>query len=352
VRSKADNLAAVLRYVRAAAPCSRAEIASSTGLNKATVSSIVTELLDRRVLREIGLSGRRVGRPATLLILDGSGHVGIGVQVGADRLTVVAVDLAGRRALTWRRSFTAAERGPRRMIAGITGLVRRAAARVAAAQGSVVGLTVAVPGPVDAAGVVHGVPVLGWPNVELRAGLEAALDRPGYPVRVDTDATLGAIAEHRYGTLAGTAHLAYLAGPPGDGVGVINGGVPLRGANGYGGAFGHPCADFQPGLVDIGRLARAAGAAEPDALTELDRAGTRLGHAVAVLADLLNPAVIVLGGHYARLAPWLLPAAEREFRQRAGTPNVDAVRLVASTLGYEAAAVGAAAVALHAIERT
>lgn len=218
------SAAAVLRYVRSAAPCSRADIAASTGLNKGTVSRLVTELIERRVLREIGLTEHRIGRPATMLAIDGRGYIGIGVQVGIDHLTAVAVDLAGRRVLTWRRTSATAGRSPGRVIAEVAGLVRRAVARITAGGGTVVGLTVAMPGLVDAAGVVRGAPALGWAEVELRTSLERALGDPDYPIGVDNDATLGAIAEHRYGALAGTAHLAYLAGPPGGGVGVINDG--------------------------------------------------------------------------------------------------------------------------------
>lgn len=363
MRSKAEGLGTVLRYVRDAAPCSRAEITAATGLNKTTVSSIVGELLDRRILREIGAGGRRIGRPTTLLMLDGSGHVGIGVQVGIGHLTAIAADLAGRRLLTWRQAYTTAERGPRQVVAHIARVVRHAAERVKTAEGRVVGLTVAMPGPVDSAGVVHGVPFLGWPHVELRSDLVRALDGPAYPVGVDNDAILGAVAEHRFGALAGASHLAYLAGPPGSGVGLIHGGVPLRGANGYGGAFAQPgidaAAEFdaligRPGTTReaaIQRLARQARAAEPATLAGLAEVGARLGRAVAVLADLLNPAVVLLGGDYARLAPWLLPTAGREFRERAVTPNADALKLAASTLGSEAPALGAAAVPLNVIER-
>ena len=364
----------VLEYVRTAAPCSRAQIAAATALNKTTVSGIVTELINVRVLREIGASGRRIGRPTRLLMVDGSAHVGIGVRMGVDHLTAVAVDLAGRRLFTWRQSYATEERSPRRVIAHIVRLVRRAATRVEAAEASVVGLTVAVPGLVDSTGAVHGVPALGWPRVELGVDLERALERPAFPVVVDSDATLGAIAEYRYGAVARTKHLAYLAGPPGGGVGVIHEGRPLRGANGYGGAFGHRCADFgdpaRAGCLDaaarldalvgrptgareaaIQRLVRQARTGEPDTLAGLAEVGDRLGHAVAILVDLLNPAIVVLGGDYARLAPWLLSTAEGAFRERAATPNADAFKLVASTFGYEAPALGAAAVPLTAIER-
>src|SRR5918992_5464138 len=94
---RATNLAVVLQHVRANAPCSRADIAAATGLNKATVSSLVADLIERRLLRETGLTENRIGRPATMLVLDGQPYAGLGLQIGADELVLVAVDLGGNR---------------------------------------------------------------------------------------------------------------------------------------------------------------------------------------------------------------------------------------------------------------
>jgi predicted NBD/HSP70 family sugar kinase len=85
----------------------------------------------------------------------------------------------------------------------------------------------------------------------------------------------------------------------------------------------------------------------------LTEAGRRLGHAVSVLADLLDPRVVVLGGTLATLAPWLLPAAEAEVKTRAvaQTPGVgEAGRVVVSTLGDGAVAAGGAALVLDRLE--
>ena len=111
---RATNLAVVLRYIRTNAPCSRADIAASTGLNKATVSSLVAELIDRRLLRETGLTENRIGRPATMLVLDGAPYAAIGLEVNTDHLTVVAIDLAGERLLSWRRAFAGRRAPPAR----------------------------------------------------------------------------------------------------------------------------------------------------------------------------------------------------------------------------------------------
>ena len=102
---RTTNLAVVLRYVRIHAPCSRADIAASTGLNKATVSSLVTDLLDRRLLRETGMAENRIGRPAAMLTLESRPFAAVGIEVAADHLAAVAVDLTGARLLSWRRAF-------------------------------------------------------------------------------------------------------------------------------------------------------------------------------------------------------------------------------------------------------
>ncbi|MDI5939379.1 glycoside hydrolase family 3 C-terminal domain-containing protein, partial [Micromonospora sp. DH15] len=184
------NRAVVLRHVRVHAPCSRADIAARTGLNKATVSSLVGELIERRLVRETGLTENRIGRPATMLVLDGEPYAALGLQVGADELAAVAVDLGGNRLLTWRRAFAAPAATPAETVRALAALARRATARVAGEGRAVLGLTVGVPGLVDAAGCVPLSPALGWRDVPLADQLRAALRDPDFTVAVDNEANL------------------------------------------------------------------------------------------------------------------------------------------------------------------
>src|SRR5690349_16854435 len=124
---RATNLAVVLAHVRSAAPCSRADIAVATGLNKATVSSLVSELIGRRLLRETGLTERRIGRPATMIVLDGAPYAAIGLSLGPDELHLLAVDLSGQQLLSWHRAVRGG--APSSVLAAVAAAVKRAQAR-------------------------------------------------------------------------------------------------------------------------------------------------------------------------------------------------------------------------------
>ncbi|BCB73993.1 ROK family protein [Phytohabitans flavus] len=213
-----------------------------------------------------------------------------------------------------------------------------------------------------------------------------ALRDPKYDVAVDNDANLSALAEHRYGAYAGTANLVYLTGELGIGAGVVVDGRLLRGGRGFSGEIGHlqldpagplcpcgrvgclealagvraiiarvmpdaeadgPVTDFAPEIDEVVRRARRADAATLAALTAV---GRHLGHGVSILANLVNPDVVVLGGNFVPLSPWLLPAAESELAARAVAPDAGGCKLVASALGPGAAATGGAARALAAVD--
>ncbi|MEU6738893.1 ROK family transcriptional regulator [Streptosporangium sandarakinum] len=377
---RATNLAVVLRFVREHAPCSRADIAASTGLNKATVSSLVADLIDRRLVRETGLTENRVGRPATMLVLDGSPYAAIGVEINVDYVTAVAVDLSGERLLSWRRSFQGPDVTVSQAMAVVAGLVRRVTTRMAREERQVLGLTVAVPGLVGTDGVVRVAPNLGWRDADLCGDLTKALRDPGFPVQVDNDANLAALAEHRFGPWAGTADLVYLTGGIGVGAGVILDGRLRRGGRGYGGEIGHiqldplgaecrcgrrGCLEAVAGIgavlehaalspaeveVELEETVRLARAGDAHTLAVLAGVGRDLGRGVSMIANLLNPEVVVLGGYYVPLAPWLLPEIEAETRGRVIAPDAGGCRVVASALGYGAAALGGAARVLDLVD--
>lgn len=313
-----------------------------------------------------------------------TGYAGIGLDLGVGHLTAVAVDRGGRQILTWHRSYPPRGTAPGPAIAYAARLARTAAALVRAQGGTVAGLSVAVPGMVDRAGVVRSAPALAWNDVDLQGRLERALGDTGFPVGVDNGATLAALAEHRYGSHAGTPNLVYLADHAG--TGVINAGVALR-AGGNGAEPDHlptievpvdlaaaacacehvPCLATVSGLgtlllgtrfdrrdgpaephLEVADLVRRAAAGDRRVLAALAEFGRWLGYTIGTLVNLFDPEIVLLGGYHATLAPWSLPAARRAARSMEATPDHGRVRLAVSALGHEAAALGGATTALTA----
>lgn len=384
------NLAVVVRFIRRETPCSRADVAAGTGLNKATVSSIVAELIERGIVAELGASEqRRVGRPAVMLTVDGRRFVALGVEVNVDYLSAVAVDLGEREVLSLHERFPAASAGPAACVRHLAGLVRRTMTRLAEQDRRLVGLAVAVPGLVDLDGqAVTEAANLGWRDVPVAERLRAELGEAGFPISVDNDANLAAVGEYRAGSLSHTPNLVYITGEVGLGGGLIVNGELLRGSTGYGGEIGHMplmrdgprCGCGRRGcfeaLVGVNAIVRAAvpdlaGASEApvtdlaskvaevarratrgdrNVVDALGRVGNWLGRSAAILINIFNPDALILGGYFVPLATWILPRMRRALTTHVIAPELGGCRVALSTLGFTAAARGGAAAIIDAID--
>ena len=382
-----SNLGLVLRHLRDSGPRSRARIAQDTGLNKATVSSLVAELTDRRLVSAGDVDrGGSVGRPGLIVHLDGRTVCGIGVELNVDYAATLVLDLRGEVLFEHLIALDVPVIGPDKTLDAVACLVAEAADAAAARGAEPVGVTVAVPGLVRSVdGVATYAPNIGWHDVPVLDGLRARIDLD-CPVRVENDANLSAIAEWAMGSEARTADLVYLAGEVGVGGGVIVADQLLRGAGGLSGEVGHTslgdpdqvcgcgrrgCWETVVGLAvllreaadpddpvhDHGRdletrlaeIARRADAGDPRTLAALHKVGTALGNGAAVLINLFNPQVVILGGYFAVLGRFLTEPMAAELRARVFGPDLAGARVVLSTLGFTAAVRGGAHVALESV---
>src|SRR5918992_766427 len=384
------NLGVVLRHVSEHGPRSRATIALETGLNKTTVSSLVTELIGLDLLVERGLEQRgTVGRPGQVVELSGSGVVALGLEINVDDLAVRALDLTGaerHRALDVRdnRDVDVGE------VLDRLGTLAAAALEAVHEEGlRPVGATVALPGLVDAAsGSLLVAPNLGWTDVPVVEELHERMPSPPtppFPLAADNEANLAALAELWEGTARGLSDVLYVSGEIGVGAGIIIRGELFRGAQGFGGEFGHmtldaggrPCACGSRGCLEtlagleallemagldgreaattagsgepVAELAALARMGEERALAALRDAGHWLGIGIASAANLLNFQAVVLGGFFAQLATWLASPIARELDSHVLASAWGVPRLLPSTLGPEAAVRGAAALSLRRV---
>jgi predicted NBD/HSP70 family sugar kinase len=379
-----NNLSLVLRRLREAGPRSRSVIADETGLNRATVSSLVSELIARGLVREGGVERTgSVGRPSQPIELDGRDVVGVGLDINVEYVTVVALNLKGETVFERRVSLDLSRLGRHRVLDVLTDLTQEALGVVAERDGRTAGVTVAVPGLVDdRRGVVALAPNLGWRDLPLIEGLSERLGHPAFRILLENDANLAALGEYITGDV-GVEDLVYLTGAVGIGLGIISQGRLLRGADGFSGevghlqldAGGHRCGCGRRGcwetMVGFDALLREAAdrddpvrdrtldleeriaeiddraaAGDERTLAALAYVAERLQFGVSILVNLFNPRAVVLGGYLAALGPYLLGPLEEELDGSVLAPGSAGVRIVLSKLGFTAAARGGAQRAL------
>ena len=168
---------------------SRVAPAKELGLNRSTVTVIISALLEQGLVRELDTApygSKPNGRPRVGVALQGSGAYFGGLELGNDRLTAVVTDLTGRevgRATKPTRPEKRPQYAEERLAQLLAGLVdgRR-----------LEGIGLTVPGIVTSGGWLEWAPSLGWRDVALG---ETVRTQFGVPVHVEHDANAAAVAE-------------------------------------------------------------------------------------------------------------------------------------------------------------
>jgi len=368
------NLAALLTHVHVRGAMTRAELTARMGLNRSTIRALTAELAAVGLVREeTTVGGPRAGRPSHLVVPRAADIGVVAVDVGVERITVARVGVGGT--ILDRR--TARHNPSNHEMVAMAEVVARMADELLRSDDrftdQCIGVGVAVPGVVsDVDGRVRFAPNLGWTDVPFGSTLAALLD---LPVVLGNDGDLGALAEHRRGAGMGVPDMVYLVGDVGVGGGIIAGGQPLRGASGYAGEIGHVavnpsgkrcpcgsrgCLETELGenaiLIAAGRLPgggidgvrevlRASADGEERAAAAVTWAAVWLARGIAALVNLVNPAVVVLGGALAEL----FEATEKEVFDELDRWALDAprerVRLTVPALGADSVLLGAAELA-------
>jgi glucokinase len=305
----------------------------------------------------------------------------VGLDVGGTKVLGVVIDAAAPA------TVLAEERVP--TPDGGAGLVEVLVdlARTLAPDAAAIG--VGIPGLIDRDGILHMGPHLRRMQDVPIARLLA--EGAGARATVDNDANCHAVAEHAAGAAVGVDDTLVVTLGTGIGAGIIADGRLLHGAHGFAGEPGHmivdpngpPCPCGNRGCWErfasgsgLGRLARDAASrgrlvaakelagGDPETLrgehvTTSARAGDAESQAVldelawwialglANLANILDPAVIVIGGGLVAAADLLLPEVRRRFAGLvlAGDRR-PSVPILPAELGERAGAIGAALLAV------
>ena len=367
----------VLRALAERRQLSRSEIVSRTGLARATVSSIIYELMNGSLVRETpaaDAAGIRTGRPPQVLSLVPGAAYALGLDIAHDHVRAVLTDVVGT-ALWDATEPMAVDHDPERALDTAERLIATALDETGVPREKVLGLGAGFACPVDkdrqrlyAAGIMPG-----W--VEVRP-VEELARRTGFAVQIINDANAGVLAECRYGAAQGCDNTVYLRLSSGIGAGAVCDGRMLLGHGGIAGELGHMIAEPRGILCRCGNrgcletvaspaavaalLARSWGRsvdpAELPALLDsgdrgtaraIEDAGEAVGRALAITVMMLNPELIIVGGELAAARDTLFEPMRRTIERNTMACHSESLRILPSALGDSAGVLGAAALVLE-----
>ena len=352
-------------------PATQAELARQTGLSTATISNIVKLMVNNGSVETEPTTSS--GRRALSVRLSHNGAVAFGLDFGRRHLRIV-LSSRGYQVLAERFVELPAGHGADEGIARAAEVIAEVLDERGVPRSAVLGVGVGIPGPIDrkAGTVAPGSILPQWVGMDLRS-LEKSFD---FPVSVDNDANLGALAEVTWGTGTKASNLVFVKIGSGIGAGLILNGAPFYGHLGLTGEIGHATINEQGSICTCGNrgcletvastsvmmelLSRGgrnvhsaadivshALAGDSATLRVIDDAGAIIGRALAGVANLLNPEVIVVGGPLAGLGEILLRPIHRGLMRHAVPIIGDSTRLVMSSLGDRAEALGGASLVLQ-----
>lgn len=384
---RARNRHRVVEVLRRQGRVSQADIARATGLSRSTISTLVLELRTAGLVTEFedgrkdAMPRRRSapgGRPAVLLGLDDSAGAAVGIDFGHSHVRVGIANLSHQVTAERHREFQVDNDAAGALEAAAT-MVDEVLAEARVCRDRVIGVGMGIPGPIDRrTGTIGSASILpGWIGL---APAEEMARRLQLPVEIDNDANVGALAEVYWGAGRGCSVVTYIKASTGIGAGIVISGQLHRGAVGTAGEIGHTTVDEQGPLCRCGsrgcletvaggaavveqvrstrskdltlaRVLELAAAGDPACRRAIADAGRQIGVSMAAVCNILNPELIIVGGHLSEAGDMLLGPLRESLRRYAVRAAVESVAVVQGVLGERAEMLGALALVLQSTDR-
>lgn len=376
------NRSAMLDLIRRQGPISQAEIAKIMEVQPSTILRITKELEEGQLIVRSGqgTSGSKGGRKATLLELNPAGALAVGVDLGADQIRTVLIDLTGNM-MDEVVSECPSDQGADRVMETVKQSVRQLLPPRSPIREKVLGIGVAIPGHVDSAsGVsIKAANFADWNRVPVAGILEGEF---GLPAFLDHDMRLMALGEQWLGENA--RNMLCIGFRRGIGLGMVLGGELYRGEHHFAGDLGHTVVDSRGPACDCGRRGCLEAVASegsiirdfqaylashpedwPPLLEEPQKelnlstvlgllrdnhpvlvqyvreAGARIGQTLANLVRIFDPEKLVIGGEIVHANPAFIEAIQESYHaSQSSYPSTEPdVRL--TRLGNRSIAFGA-----------
>jgi glucokinase len=376
------NALTLLKLLREAGTCSRADLVRTSGMSAPTVTNVIADLLSAELVQPLGEGASNGGRPPDLIRFKAERGCLVSVRITAQFVSFLLTDLCGKELDTSEVWLAGRKTTPEAMCALIAEETRRIVRAQGLKRDQVLALVAGVPAITNVdEGVVLAISTLeNWHDVPLRSMLKRSV---GCQVTVENDTNLAALGERMEGAAQGETSFVEIDIGANVSAGIVLDGRLYHGAQWSAGEIGYlrlphisrrdPVVhefgaleavlsstgiqqSWRETTAQLGTTMRGAGRVDVTAILDMAQRGEAAAKQVvkqraAIVADvivnlslILNPGLVVLGGEVGR-HPALIGFVRKELeRSEFAVP-----RIAAASLGEAAVLRGAIAMALEAI---
>lgn len=322
VAASGSPVARLLISLASRGEASAADLAGDTQMSRSSVSMLLSDLRETRVVLDVERRQNGMGRPTQMHALNPSIGTAAGVLLGLGEIKISLCDVS-HQVLTEERIEIDEEYSPAEAAEAVTTLLRRHCAELGLRVQDLIGVGLAVSAPVAADGsVMFGSILPNWTGVKIGAIFHEHLQ---CAVHVDNESHCGALSEMTWGAAKGATDFVMFKFDLGTGGAIVLNGALRRGANGCSGEFGHLTVDPQGALcrcgnrgcletlvggshlLNLARDATGRSLSLPDFVKEakegnagfrrlIEDAGSAAGLAVGLIGSALNPPMFLITG--------------------------------------------------------
>lgn len=243
------NRSLLIRLMRQMPVCSRADLAKATGLERATITNIIKDLMDWGLVKEVGIIDGKKGRRSIGITINSELYRVIGIRLTRKYFYVGLFDIAGKEYLIRTEEINSSS-DPLETMEKMKTIIKEIIKDNETEH--FIGIGCAIPGPFfrneGKMALITELP--GWENISIRQELETSF---GLPVYLEHDANVGALAEWWLGmSRIEKGTMVYIAAGQGIGAGIVIDGRVFRGAQGIAGEIGHASIAFDGPKCECG----------------------------------------------------------------------------------------------------
>lgn len=371
------NAHLLLRLLREAGPCSKADLVRASGLSAPTVTNVVAHLASAGLVEPVGEGDSTGGRPPDIIRFRAERGCVAAVEIGPNYLRFLLTDLDGHELATAGAPILWQSSKPATVCAQIAKELRALLRKQNRPDEHLLGLVVGVPAIVNVQdGIVFSLSKLqNWCDVPLAAMLKKELR---CEIAIENDTNLAALGEYHRGAARQDRNFVFITISEGVGAGIFLDGAIYRGSRWSAGEIGylhvphisrerpttHGYGQLEkvlgaPGILRSWRAARKrsrsspkvtraveilnlAAAGNAQAKKILTQRATILTDVILDLSLILNPSLILLGGEVGS-HPRLL----QEVKSQLKGSEFASVKVALGALGSSAVLWGAIFIAMQ-----